>query len=372
MANVIDKSLDKIIRSGLEVNSVLDQKLDAYILPSFEKNEDGEYVYVGEEVVNTIEKYNDYSKKYSEIMKIIKKNYQETIYNIFKNALNSLICVNEKSSLKTRYSAMEKMKNGFTVSNIALDNSNNLIDTLNFVTKAAYKTKKLKPSKEILEIMHNSQKDFSQREQLYVLPRIGDNGVMLVKNKSNSSLLEARFELYSQLDAMALENFMLETAGTLDLELAGQLKAQIYKIFTLSKKVGFEVVNSVDNETINNLQTLTKDLVELVGADLSTYNKKVAKNYSNAEEKHVAKEITNPDGSTTINGTDAIGFNASEILIKGTFKTAPAIDGDVIVTKITPEGVKFDVVFDGDKLFVQTANYTTNEKPAETKNGLEM
>ena len=53
-------------------------------------------------------------------------------------------------------------------------------------------------------------------------------------------------------------------------------------------------------------------------------------------------------------------------MIRGTYKTSPAIVGDVIVTKITPDGVKFDVTFENEKLFVQQAAPNKEAKNNET------
>ena len=372
MAKVIDKKINKEINNGLGINYVTGNSHNIYTLPSFEVNEKGEYQYVGTQTISSLAEYSEYMKKYSAIAKYIKQNYSSVISRIYKNALNSLIASKERYNIsKNDYSLMNKVGKTFTVSSLNEERNQNYEQMLNYVTKAAYQTRRLKPNSEIVNILANAENSFTDRDRFYVLPQINDNGVVLKQKKNNMNFLEAQFDLVSEADAKAIENFMLETANSLDKSTAESVKAQIVKIFDASKKAGNNIKNGVTNNVINELTELTSNMVDLVGVDLSSYEKKPRKSHlSNDFEQTNVKPSFDPtlgdDPLETPANTTPNSFNSNEILIRGTFKTSPALEGDVIVTKITPEGVKFSVTFDGNKLFV------VNEKQEDVPQGPEM
>jgi len=307
-------------------------------------------------------------KKYSAIANYIKQNYSSVISRIYRNSLNSLIAVKGRHNhSKNKYSMVSKAEKSFGLSKIAEENVQNYETMLNYVTKAAYKTKRLQPNKQIVAILNNAEHTFGENDRFYVLPQINDNGVVLKQNKSNMNFLEAQFELISEADAMAIENYMLETANSLDKKTAASVKAQIVKIFEASKKAGREIKDGSNPKLVEDLTQLTANLVDLVGVDLSSFEKKsVARSQrgTTVTEKEVVDSQMQTEVQATVDPTTQ-NTSANEILIRGTFKTGPALEGDVIVTKLTPDGVKFSVSFDGNKLFV------SNEKQEEST-GMEM
>ena len=150
------------------------------------------------------------------------------------------------------------------------------------------------------------------------------------------------------------------------------VKNQISFIFNLSKQIGEQIMvgskNSVAKHTIvDNLAQLTTSLIELVGADLSAFEKtnKKPESYTEVATDKAVSDYT--DTQTMANNvSDYANFSADEILIRGTYKTSPAIVGDVIVTKITPDGVKFDVTFENNRLFVQQTRPESQDKSNTT------
>lgn len=372
MGSIIDRKINKEITHGLNANEVIGFANNAYTLPNFEKNEKGEYVFVGNQTISTLAEYSQYIQKYAEISDFIKSKYKPVIAKIYKNALNTLISMNDKYYLsKNRYTSASKYSKPFTIGKIADENPVAYEDLLSYITRAAYEMKEVKPCVEIMEILASSQKDFSESEVLYVLPQIGDNGVILYPKRGNSDFIEAQYELISQLDAKAIENFMFETASSLDKDTSRQVKNHIAKIFDISKSAGSKINSDSPYLAVDELADLTRSLIELVGADLSAFEKvafatnpeimddEYRATYGDLYNDGSAKNHGEPEGYTS--GAEsmayqATNFTADEILIRGSFKTSPAIVGDVIVTKLTPEGVKFDVTFESDKLFVQNAS----------------
>ena len=80
---------------------------------------------------------------------------------------------------------------------------------------------------------------------------------------------------------------------------------------------------------------------DLVGVDLSKYNKILAKN------KTKATSATNP---TT---TPRKSVDVNEILIDGKYSSEPALEDGKIVTKLTPTGKKFTLQIKNDKFLVK-------------------
>lgn len=348
MAKIIDKNVAKEINYGLKMNYVIGVNTNSYSLPKFVVNEKGEYVYAGMVNINNIKDFNKYMRTYSAIAKYIKQNYNSTISRIYKNALNSLVSAKDPYMVsQNKHSIVSKLENkAFSASKFASESAENYEETLGFITKAGEKSNKLKPCKEVIEIIKSEGRNLAQFD-VCVLPQIGTNGVVLKQSKLNSNQLEAQFELLSRAEVKEIESFMLQTADSLDNETATRLKAQISKVFNQSRSIGSKI-NQASNDIVADLQVLTKNLINLVGVDLTSYEKG-AKKVSKKQAKASNLEANTPETQKVVTSNK---LNADEILIRGTYKATPTVQGDVIVTKITPDGVKFDVAFDGNKLFV--------------------
>ncbi|MBQ8425268.1 MAG: hypothetical protein IJX17_04535 [Clostridia bacterium] len=363
MARIIDKKINKEIDSGLGLNYATGVEQNGYELPSFKLNERGEYEYAGTQVIHSLGEYTEYMKKYSAIANYIKQHYSSVISRIYKNSLNSLIASKGRYNLnKNKYSLLSKTEKTFGISNISTETTQNYENMLNYVTKAAYKTRRLKPNTQIVSILQNAEHSFTDRDRFYVLPQINDNGVVLKQKKNNSNMLEAQFELVSEADAKAIENYMLETANSLDRKTAESVKSQIVKVFNSAKKAGNNMKDGVNSSMINELTELTANLVDLVGVDLSSFEKKARGN----SLEHTEQTTVDPTGQTEVSSKNPVNEvehvnSANEILIRGIYKASPAVEGDVLVTKITPDGSKFSITFDGNKLFVSTSNEKQDE-----------
>lgn len=348
MAKIIDKNVVKEINDGLKMNYITGVNTNSYALPKFVVNEKGEYFYAGVVNINNYKDFNKYMKTYSAIAKYIKQNYSSTISKIYKNALNSLVSAKDPYMVsQNEHSLVSKLENKvFSVGKFASESVENYEETLGFITKAGVKSNKLKPCKEVIEIIKSEGRNLTQSD-VCILPQIGTNGVILKQSKLNSNQLEAQFELLSRAEVKEIESFMLQTADSLDNETATRLKTQISKVFSQSRNIGSRI-NHASNGIVAELQDLAKNLIDLVGVDLSSYEKG-AKKAAKKKAKASNLETSAPETQSTVTSNK---FNADEILIRGTYKATPTIQGDVIVTKITPDGVKFDVAFDGNKLFV--------------------
>lgn len=356
MGRIIDKKTANEINNGLKINYATGVNQNSYSLPKFKQNENGEYEFAGTVKVSNLKEYNSYIKTYNAIAKYIKENYGSTISRIYKNALNSLVSAKDPYVVpRNKYSISSKLANKlFSTGKVESEGLQTYSDTLNFVTKAAYNTKRLKPASEIKDIMKIGNRDFSESQEICVLPQIGENGVILHKNKNNTNALEANFELLSRDEINAIENYMIQTADSLDPETAKNVKTQINKIFSASRNIGSKI-NQGTADVVSDLQKLTKNLIDLVGADLSEFSKsskktkKVAKSEIkdlDEEDYEISNEELEAKESTPSN------FSADEIVIRGTYRTTPSVQGDVIVSKLSPDGKKFKVSFDKNKLFV--------------------
>ena len=312
MAKIIDKSVAKEINDGLKMNYIIGVNTNSYALPKFVVNEKGEYVYSGMVNINNIKDFNKYMRTYNAIAKYIKQNYNSTISRIYKNALNSLVSAKDPYTVsQNKYSLASKLENKtFSASKFASESADSYAETLGFITKAGAKSNKLKPCKEVIEIIKSEGRNLAQSD-VCVLPQIGANGVVLKQSKLNSNQLEAQFELLSRAEVKEIEDFMLQTADSLDNETATRLKTQISKVFDQSRNIGSKI-NHASNDIIAELQGLTKNLIDLVGVDLSSYEKG-AKKAAKKQAKVSNLETSTPETQSTVSSNK---FNADEILIR--------------------------------------------------------
>ena len=96
MSKVIDRKIEKEISTGLKLNRAINQPLNTYVLPRFDKNDKGEYIFVGNCTITSISEFNKYMRTYREIANSLRKTYRPVIAKIYKNALNSLVADNSK------------------------------------------------------------------------------------------------------------------------------------------------------------------------------------------------------------------------------------------------------------------------------------
>lgn len=364
MSKVIDRKIEKEISTGLKLNRAINQPLNTYVLPRFDKNDKGEYIFVGNCTITSISEFNKYMRTYREIANSLRKTYRPVIAKIYKNALNSLVADNSKFRITDNdFSLVSKLsEKPFTLNSLQDNSSSAYKQTLNFVTKAAYKSKRLKPSNKINELVRSNDKDF-EYSQLYVLPVMTENGVVINQKKQNKTAIEAQFETVSKNDAVAIKNYLIEATNGLDEDSATQIKNQIEKVFKESLNIGESIRAGLNNNLSSRLEKLTSEFADLIGVDLSNYNKGTNKITRKAVSETPAEVENNqepvaeePVPKTTPNRNS---FEANEILMNGTYKTAPSIEDGRIVTKLSPEGMKFTVTFKNNKLFV------SNEQSAD-------
>ena len=347
--SIINSEIENDILDGLKLNHATNQSLNRYTLPKFQKLESGEYVYVGNALISTIKEYKEYKKAYGEIAKHL-KGYTEMVAKIYKNALNSLIAENGKYQFgENAYSLKSKLSNGsFPAVAVESDNTENYEKTLNYITKAAYQRKRLKPCSKLNHLMKEAESVNKNEEKLYVLPVMTENGIVLSHNRHTKSL-EANFETLTENDALKIKEYFIENAKKLNPVASQQVAAQVEKLFKNSKHIGEMIESGYNEDLAEKLEKLAVNFSDLIGVDLSRYNKSVkASKY--AEHK--------PENVTTEKKTSV---DVQEILIDGTYKTAPALEDGKIVTKLTPNGVKFTLQLKNDKFFIKNVEEEKGE-----------
>lgn len=356
MSKILDSKIHNELSHSLKINYVVNQHVNSFNLPKFEKNEKGEYVFVGNCSISTLADYNDYLKVYKDIVNHLRKTYRPVIAKIYKNALNSLIADNSKFRIeKNNYSLSTKLESKpFTLDTLEDNTSSIYKQTLNFITKAAFKSKRLKPSSAINDLMRKDGKSIEEdTDKIYILPVMTDNGVVLTQKKQNRAAVEAQFETISYEDAMAIKEYMIDATKLLDSDVASQLKNQIEKIFKEASNIGEAIRAGLDNNLVKRLTTLTGDFADLIGIDLSYYNKNNTSNRKNIDDA-MANSVDSFDLSSEEIIPENIldSFEANEIFMNGSYRTTPAIEDGQIVTKLSPEGMKFIVTLQNNKLFV--------------------
>ena len=356
MSKVLDKQIEKEINSGLKINKASKNPLNSYKLPKFDKNDKGEYVFVGNATISTLKDFNKYMETYREISNQLRKVYKPVIAKIYKNALNSLVADNGKFKLSENdYTLSSKLSEDQFTTDYVRDNlSSTHKQTLGYITKAAYNSRRVKPSSAINNLMKSSDKELAENGMVYVLPVMTDNGVVLNQKKQNKTAVEVQFETIPSEDAVAIMNYLIEATNGIEPSVAEQIKAKIEDIFKESKAIGESVRASVDNNLTERLEKLGDELIDLIGVDLSNFDK----NNKPAVRK-AAKNPANEATSEAPKGT----YEASEILMNGSYKTSPSIEDGRIVTKLSPEGMKFLVTLKNNRIFV------TNKEAEENSFG---
>ena len=351
MGKIIDHQIEEEIENGLKINHATNQQIHKFTLPRFDKTESGEYVYVGNSVVTTLKEFQEYMKSYGEVAKSL-DNYTEIVSKIYKNALNSLIAENGIYQFgKNDYSLPSKLASGqFNASAVANMNTESYEKTLNYITKAAFKTKRLKPASNLNSMMKKVSSSKKAESKFFVLPVMTENGIVLSHNR-NTQTFEANFETISAENALEIKEYLLSSIKNLNPIQQQQLTAQVEKLFKNAKQIGEMVEAGYDNGLENKLEKLANDFSDLIGVDLSHYNKGLRK--APVPAKPLAEK-----GATTEKKTSV---DVKEILIDGTYKTAPALESGKVVTKITPDGYKFTLQLKNDKFYVTTVSNQKDE-----------
>ena len=350
MSKVIDETIEKEIKSGLDFNYTTGQDMYSYILPKFFKNDNGEYVFSGNVFVSTIKEYRKYKKAYGEIAKHL-SGYKRTVGQIYKNALNSMIADNSRYQLGANaYSLSSKILNkSFTASNVRENTSENYSVTLSYLTKAAFKTKRLTPTSKLNDLMKNAEQSTSSR--ICVLPVMTDNGIVLNHGKNNKATLEASFKTVSYTSANDIKNYLFSATEGLPSDASLQIKTEIEKLFKEARQIGELVETNLNDDIADRLEKLAIEFSDLIGIDLTHYDKTpVANNGAKHESKSIEKPVEDLNKE----------FETSEILIDGSYKTTPVVEDGRVVTKLTPDGLAFSVQLKENKLNVKTIEEDPN------------
>lgn len=365
MSKILDEKISKDISSGLNLNYVTKKPLNTYRLPKFDKNENGEYVFVGNCTISTLKEFRAYLRAYKEIASFLRKNYKPAIASIYKNALNSLVADISKFRIADNdYSLVRKLSEApFTTTSLNDNSAVTYGNILSYLTKAAFKTKRLKPSAEINNLLKADNKTLESGSEIYVLPLMTDNGVVLSQKKQNKNAMEAQFQTVSYSAAREIENYMVEATRGIDNDSATQIKNQIAKLFKEAHAIGESVKAGINSNLSQRLEKLSSDFIDLIGVDLMNYTKtqrpvvKRSKQIDEAPLEAPQNEVYDTPAQTAVaqgSAAESKGhpYYANEILMNGSYKTSPAIEDGRIVTKLSPEGMRFVVTLKNNKLLV--------------------
>lgn len=367
MSRVINESIENEIKIGLKDNQVKGHPFYSFKLPKFIKNENDEYVFVGNAFVSTIQEFNKYKKTYGEIAQQL-TSYKRTVGSIYRYALNSLIADNTQyqhknliRNGKNNYNLLSKLSDGaFTIDAVKDNSAEKYKTTLSYLTKAAYKSKRLKPSAKLNDLMKQSTSP--EKCGVSILPVMTDNGVVLNQSKHNNKIIEASFKTMAYLDALDIQNYLIGMTSDLEEAAANQIKAQINKLFKEARQLGEMVESSFENDLSTRLENLAIEFSDLIGIDLSLLNKQSDNASSNESEQIESQEDSfevqeeNANKNYEIPAKKKANINVNEVIIDGTYKTAPTLEDGKIVTKLTPDGLKFTIQLENEKLFIKTNN----------------
>lgn len=315
-------------------------------LPVFNKNADGEYESIGQVDVSTLRDLREYLATYSEIAKVIRENYRKEILDIYKGALKNLIFTRNR-----RGYLLEDYKEGLTDDQFEMDEALGLTlpyRTLNrLLTSGLFSKKKYRPGKGITEYISRSVND-----GLYlVLPEMTENGVVVVPDKTLSSLA-IRFNKYSVEDAAAIKTEMLKAAYEIaDPEICAMADEKIKQMFELSMQANMKEICA--GKLIKQLAQIS---VELMGTDMSLYEKKKAEQSTETSVSSKSKTMAlSANVSKTI--TEKVNMsdeNINELIIDGLNLISQKIDDGKISTVITPAdgSLGYKIIFSDEKAYV--------------------
>ncbi len=297
-------------------------------LPVFEKNENGEYESKGQTEVFTLKELKQYFEAYNEIAKIIKENYKREIYKIYKGSLGNLVLTTNN---RPGY-LFDDYNEGWTDNQYDIDDAVGIefySKTLKrIISGGAFTKKRLRPGKGIIDFMKNPVND-----GLYlVLPEMSDKGIVVVPDKSLSSLA-VKFNKYSLEDAKNIKTHLLNAAYEIaDSELSSMAHDKIVELFDASMQAS---IHEIGESKL--LRLLGKIGVELMGVDMTPFEKiKNEEKSSTNSESSKAKSM-----ALGVNGTKTISEKLTEdkisaIVIEGLNLINQQSKDGKISTVITP------------------------------------
>ena len=178
-----------------------------------------------------------------------------------------------------------------------------------------------------------------------------ENGVVVVPDKTLSSLA-IRFNKYSVEDAAAIKTEMLKAAYEIaDPEICAMADEKIKQMFELSMQANMKEICA--GKLIKQLAQIS---VELMGTDMSLYEKKKAEQHTETSVSSKSKSMAlSANVSKTI--TEKVNMsdeNINELIIDGLNLISQKIDDGKISTVITPADglLGYKIIFSDEKAYV--------------------
>lgn len=276
-------------------------------LPVFNKNANGEYESVGQTSVKKLKDLKFYLSTYQEIAKIIKENYSREIYRIYENALSNLILSNNN-----KQDLFEEYANGWTDEHFLAKKRNGLSinsRTLKRIIKSeAFSEKRFKPAKNLI----NNIKNPMNNSKYFILPEMTENGVVVVPDET-FDCLAVRFNKYSVEEAENIEAYLYSVANEIeDPEFSNYSSQKIEELFNLSKKAK---ERTVDAETL--LRNMAEVSIDLMGVDMTPYEKKKVSSRSKTEPSQEIKVINKEEKDSANKENTQSKTEASKIVVMG-------------------------------------------------------
>ena len=252
----------KDIKTFLKVNKSIE-------MPMISKKESGELVADGFVQVKSYAEYTAQLKLYEEYLKYLATVYNAEIPKIFKAALAKTIILRNDGLTSKRLHQKE-----MTESQYESFSSDGYFRTLCYISDAAVQKRILKPASVIKTATNSSdrsmQRGFSW-QRTYVMPVIGENGVIVKRRGDVRGQLQAKTVALNSTDMVNIRDALLRDVKELGIEGAEQL---IHEIFDLSGKAGvYDKKNIINDESKKLRRELVLKCVELFGVDISQYER---------------------------------------------------------------------------------------------------
>ena len=309
--------------------------------------------------IRWLKEFNEYIELNKFALDIIRERYKNTIASLYKAKLNNL-------TYSTAYSLKlaNKARSGQIIKKSALSPAFDRISdddiTLGYIVNSL-RNFEFKPYKQIAEIMMSGVRSNSDKSR-YLFPIFTENGI---KTELVGKNLETCFELITEEEALALQEELkkyteqIPTGYRLDKnELKREIKYENYselvdKLFNSAKLAGRAIQSQilpVELEFAYNKSTdqliLKHELRNMEALSIMMFAPDTTKMIKTPRKPSLVSS------SLTVDTNPSPESNTlSQIVIDGGYNATPKIDGNRIVSVITPSGAEyFKYSHDGNTL----------------------
>lgn len=167
--------------------------LRRYVIPYFEKSEDGErYYFLGPTYITKDQELNDFINIINEIANNLEKQYHEQLVALFFINLNRYLAYQNRYLIDNKHLDSWLLKEPFTANEVSVLTEEETSRTINIIVDGLYETHRIGLSTIGLN-EDISEEDFAN-ENYVLMPIINEDGVRL---KQNGDVLEVAFHFAS-------------------------------------------------------------------------------------------------------------------------------------------------------------------------------